>query len=153
MNVETWIVPVVFWIAIVAIVALQVRGRSAAERERQQTLRVLIERGQPLDGELIKQLAAPPVRRSPVAVSTGLAIGGTIVAFFGVGLAVLGLFLGMDEPDALRPVVGSGSLFLATGTGLLVAGRLQRRLQGQAAAMQEAPQARAGVPAGGDARD
>jgi Domain of unknown function (DUF6249) len=121
-----WLVPTVFWAAVVLIVALNVRARMAAERERQQTLRTLIERGQPLDADLVRQLLAGSTeRKSPFA----LVVAGIVVAAFGLGLALLGVFIGQIDSEALLPLLGSGGLFFMVGVGLLVAALVQRRLQ------------------------
>jgi hypothetical protein len=121
-----WLVPTVFWAAVVLIVALNVRARMAAERERQQTLRTLIERGQALDADLVRQmLAGSTEHKSPFA----LVVAGIVVASFGLGLALLGVFIGQIESEALMPLLGSGGLFFMVGGGLLLAALAQRRLQ------------------------
>ncbi len=121
-----WLVPTVFWAAVVLIVALNVRARMAAERERQQTLRTLIERGQALDADLVRQLLAGSTeRKSPFA----LVVAGIVVASFGLGLALLGVFIGQIDSEALLPLLGSGGLFFMVGGGLLLAALAQRRLQ------------------------
>ena len=106
-----WLVPTVFWAAVVLIVALNVRARMAAERERQQTLRTLIERGQALDADLVRQmLAGSTEHKSPFA----LVVAGIVVASFGLGLALLGVFLALEVPG---PWIAPALLALAFARG------------------------------------
>jgi hypothetical protein len=124
------LVGVVFWVAIFGIVAVQAWGRRAAERERQQTLRSAIERGQQLDPAMLEKILAGQTqsRGSPY----GLLIAGVIVLFAGAGLALLGVFVGADDAEAFKGVVGSAGLIGMVGLGLCVAYALKRRLERQA---------------------
>ena len=126
------IVGVVFWVAIFGIVAVQAWGRRAAERERQQTLRSAIERGQQLDPAMLEQILASQTRPQPRGSSYGLLIGGVVVLFAGAGLALLGLFEGAKDPEEFKGVVGSAALIGMIGLGLCVAYALKRRLEANA---------------------
>ena len=135
------IVGVVFWVAIFGIVAVQAWGRRAAERERQQTLRSAIERGQQLDPAMLEQILASQTRPQPRGSSYGLLIGGVVVLFAGAGLALLGLFEGAKDPEEFKgcmmrrtraDVVGSAALIGMIGLGLCVAYALKRRLEANA---------------------
>jgi len=124
------LVGVVFWVAIFGIVAVEVWGRRSAERERQQTLRSAIERGQQLDPAMLEKILAGQTRSrgSPY----GLLIAGVIVLFAGAGLALLGVVVGADDADAFKGMVGSAGLIGMVGLGLCVAYALKRRLERQA---------------------
>jgi len=124
------LVGVVFWVAIFGIVAVEVWGRRTAERERQQTLRAAIERGQQLDPAMLEKILAGQTqsRGSPY----GLLIAGVIVLFAGAGLALLGVVVGADDADAFKGMVGSAGLIGMVGLGLCVAYALKRRLERQA---------------------
>jgi len=124
------IVGVVFWVAIFGIVAVQVWGRRTAERERQQTLRAAIERGQQLDPAMLEKILAGQTqsRGSPYS----LLIAGVVVLFAGAGLALLGVVVGADDADAFKGMVGSAGLISMVGLGLCVAYALKRRLEQQA---------------------
>jgi hypothetical protein len=130
MDVHSSMVGVIFWVAIFGIVAVKVWGSRSAERERQQTLRAAIERGQQLDPAMLEKILAgqPQSIGSPY----GLLIGGVVVLFAGAGLALLGVFVGADDPEAFKGVVGSAALIGMVGLGLCVAYALKRRLERQA---------------------
>lgn len=119
----------IFWGALVLIVLIGAVRRHLSERERQQTLRIALERGANLDPDMLQRLLAPAERRrSPQA----LMVAGAVTIGFGVGLALLGAFLSQgapDQQDALMPLLGSGCLFAAVGAALFVASRLLRRSQ------------------------
>jgi hypothetical protein len=123
-------VGIVFWVAIAVIVFIQVWGKSSAERERQLTLRTAIERGQQIDPAMIEKIMAG--QQKPKQSQFGLLIGGVVVSFAGVGLVLMGLILGTEDPEALKGLVGSGVLVGMVGVGLFVAHVLQRRLQAAA---------------------
>ena len=130
MHIGGEFIGVVFWVAIFGIVAVKVWGSRSAERERQQTLRAAIERGQQLDPAMLEKILAGQTqsRGSPY----GLLIGGVVVLFAGAGLALLGTFVGTDDPEAFKGLMGSGALIGMVGLGLCVAYALKRRLERQA---------------------
>ena len=130
MEVNSSMVGIVFWVAIAVIVFIQVWGKSSAERERQLTLRTAIERGQQIDPAMIEKIMAG--QQKPKQSQFGLLIGGVVVSFAGVGLVLMGLILGTEDPEALKGLVGSGVLVGMVGVGLFVAHVLQRRLQAAA---------------------
>lgn len=121
------LVGVVFWVAIAAIVFINVWGKRSAERERQQTLRLAIERGQQVDPAMIEKIMAGQER--PKSSQHGLLIGGVVVSFAGVGMMLMGLILGQGDIEALRGLIGSGVLVGMVGVGLFVAHRLTRQAQ------------------------
>ena len=130
MEVHSSMVGIVFWVAIAAIVFINVWGKRSAERERQLTLRTAIERGQQIDPAMIEKIMAG--QQKPKQSQFGLLIGGVVVSFAGVGLVLMGLILGAEDPEQLKGLVGSGVLVGMVGVGLFVAHVLQRRLQAAA---------------------
>jgi hypothetical protein len=130
MEVNSSMVGIVFWVAIAVIVFINVWGKRSAERERQLTLRTAIERGQQIDPAMIEKIMAG--QQKPKQSQFGLLIGGVVVSFAGVGLVLMGLILGAEDPEALKGLLGSGVLVAMVGVGLVVAHVLQRRLQAAA---------------------
>ena len=130
MEVHSSMVGIVFWVAIAVIVFINVWGKRSAERERQLTLRTAIERGQQIDPAMIEKIMAG--QQKPKQSQFGLLIGGVVVSFAGVGLVLMGLILGAEDPEALKGLLGSGVLVAMVGVGLVVAHVLQRRLQAAA---------------------
>jgi len=129
-EVNSSMVGIVFWVAIAVIVFIQVWGKSSAERERQLTLRAAIERGQQIDPAMIEKIMAG--QQKTKQSQFGLLIGGVVVSFAGVGLVLMGLILGTEDPEQLKGLVGSGVLVGMVGVGLFVAHVLLRRLQAAA---------------------
>lgn len=127
MEVHGAMVGIVFWVAIAAIVFINVWGKRAAERERQQTLRLAIERGQQIDPQLIEKIMAGD--KKPKESPFGLLIAGVVVSFAGVGMMLMGLILGGGDLQALKGLIGSGVLVGMVGVGLFVAHHLTRKLQ------------------------
>lgn len=121
------LVGVVFWVAIAAIVFINVWGKRSAERERQQTLRLAIERGQQIDPQLIEKIMAGD--KKPKDSQFGLLVAGVVVTFAGLGMMLMGLILGRGDIEALRGLIGSGVLVGMVGVGLFVAHHLTRKLQ------------------------
>lgn len=119
------IVPIFFFLAVFGIVAMTLWRRLMVERERQQTIRLAIERGQALDASLVEKLMAPPPSKEasnpftwPVAIlSTGL------------GLAAFGMFMRQVEEDAFWPLLGSGCMIAIIGAGLFLNAYLRPRLR------------------------
>ena len=118
---------IAFFAGIVLVVLIVSLKRYWSERERQQTLRIALERGAALDPALLQQLLTPPQKpRSP----HGLLVAGLVTVAFALGLLVLGLVLGLGpqaDPEALKGLTGSAALFFFVGAALLIASKLVKR--------------------------
>ncbi len=90
----------------VAIVALVGYFKHQARKQRHETIRLALEKGQPLPAELLDAAAAP---RNDLA-------RGIQTVFIGVGL---GVFLGIFKPD--KPFWAIGLMVFIIGLGQLVA--------------------------------
>lgn len=111
-----------------------VAGIVADYKKRQlalESLRAAIERGQPLDPQLVERLMAPESHdqgMNPVH----LKVGGIIAIAAGVGVGVLAFFLAQVAPVALYPVLGGGVVVVCVGVGLMIAaGAVARHIQQQ----------------------
>lgn len=120
-----------FCLAVVSVVLIVTVRRHLSERERQITLRLALERGTALDPALLQQLLTPPQKpRSP----HGLLVAGLVTVAFSIGLLILGLILGTGpqaDPEALKGLSGSASLFFFVGAALIIAAKLVKRVETQ----------------------
>lgn len=111
-----------FWMFIAAV---SVGGIWDGVRKREaehETLRRMIESGKTPDQELIDKLLGH--RKDP---ARDLKVAGLIVVFTGLGLALMGWLIGINEPNAILPLLGVAGLVGFIGIGLLVAGRFVER--------------------------
>jgi hypothetical protein len=111
-----------FWGFIAAVV---VGGMWYAIREREaqhETLRRIIESGQPVDQALMDKVLG-----GDRVVHRDLKIGGLIVLFVAPGLAVLGWFISFVAEEALMPLLGVAALVAFVGVGLLIASKVAER--------------------------
>ncbi len=98
--------------------------RLMIERERQQTIRLAIERGQALDAALVEKMLAPPNTSPgnpftwPVAILSA-----------GVGLGIFGAFMRQIDEEAFWSLVGTGSMIAIIGAGLFLNAYLRPRLR------------------------
>jgi Domain of unknown function (DUF6249) len=119
-------VPIFFFLSIFGIVAVTLWRRLMVERERQQTIRLAIERGQALDASFIEKLGAPPVPKTPfnpyawpiVVVSTG------------IGFGVFSTFLRHIDEEAFWSVMGVGCMVAIIGLGMFLGAYLRPRPTG-----------------------
>lgn len=91
-------------------------------------LRAAMERGA-LDAGLIDKVMHPrrtATGREPLLRGEGARLAGILVIAFGVGYAILALFIAARAPDARLPMLGVACLFGAIGAGLLVVSRVLR---------------------------
>jgi hypothetical protein len=110
------------WIFVSACV---VGGIWAGIRKREgdhETLRRMVESGQPIDQALVNKLLGGDKR-----LDIDLRVSGLIVLFVAPGLALMGWFLSMLEQAALFPLLGASLLVGCVGIGLLVAAKSAER--------------------------
>ena len=103
-----------FWlfITIVAVVAMLTNHKK--NKAMQETLRMAIEKGVELDPAVIDSLNSHgPEKPEPYFIG-GFAATGT-----GLGLPILGYFLGKIAPAAFYPLVGAGVLVILIGLSLI----------------------------------
>lgn len=114
-----------FWgfIAAVSVAAIwnDVRKRDA----QHETLRRMVESGLPVDQALLDRLL--PLKGGRDTMGRDLKIGGIIVLFVSIGLAILAVFLGQGSEKALYPLLGASGLVLCLGLGLWVASKVISR--------------------------
>lgn len=121
----------IFIVAIVfgSIASLFIVPRYFKSIERQKmadTLRVAIEKGQPLPPEMIDAMSSnvrsPGLPPSPQRdLRTGIIWLGV-----GLGFAALGLAVSFDEPDALYPIFGLAAFPIFIGLAFVALGLMNR---------------------------
>ena len=117
-----------FWGFLAAVVVAGIVAGiwdSIRKREVQhETIRRLIESGQPIDSELMDKLLSPDDGGNK-RFDRDLKITALWVLPIAPGLAIFGLILG--EPDALAPLLGVSALLACMGIGFLVAAKIAER--------------------------
>jgi hypothetical protein len=114
------LIPLTFFAMIAAIVIAPRYLKSLERQKMAETLRAAIERGQPLPPEMINVLTADV--KPPSSPQKDLRRGVILVAV-ALGLVALGLVLGIDEPDATYPLIGSAAIPGFIGLALIVISR------------------------------
>ena len=114
-----------FWAFVAVCVAAGAAQAIFRNRETQKTIRLAIEKGQTLDPATLERLLKGDVAAPPASGQTrfGLITGGLVMLCIGVGLAVMGWFISLDQPGAFHPMLGVGSLVGLIGVALLIASR------------------------------
>ena len=113
---EETIVPVVLFIAIALTFCAKYFFAYRSRQDTQNTVRVALERGQPLSPELLDRLGqAPPPKRNDLR-------RGVVGVCLGIGLGVFGFVLG--EEEAVRPMLAVAMVPLLLGLAYLVLWRL-----------------------------
>lgn len=115
-------VGVAFWAFVAIAVLAGVWLAYARNRETQKTIRLAIEKGMQLDPAVIDTL----VVRKP-AKPEDYWIGGVICIALGVGLPIMGYFVGRIEPEGFYPIAGAGVLVGLTGISLVICGLMVSR--------------------------
>lgn len=115
-----------FWGFIAATVFAGVWNGIRKRDAQHETVRRLIESGQPIDQQLLERLAL---------VGDGgnkrhdqeLHVTALWLLPVSVGLAIFALVLGSDVPEALAPLLGAAGLTACLGVGWLIAARIAAR--------------------------
>jgi len=101
------LVPLGFFLMIVAIVVVPNWLKSRERRELQGTLRAAIDKGQPLPPEVIDAMTKN-VKTAPTSLSDLRT--GVIWLAVGLGICAFGFFIGYEHSDAYTPMLGIGSI-------------------------------------------
>lgn len=135
---------IVFWIGLFGWLAFHAWAKVQRERERQQTLRRFAERGTPLDQQTIEKLL-PQAHgwrgghggdhpHSLESMARGMTVGGIVMTFAGVGLALGAQVIGRTNEDALYGMSTGAVVVGCLGLGLITASYVLRRMRGRHAA-------------------
>jgi len=118
MDEEVYIVAIVFF-SIAAVFGLWVYFRFRSRAEKQHTIRLALEKGTELSPDFIKQLGeAEPSKDRDLR-------RGLIWMALGLAMAILGL--GINQPDAIGPMLGSAAFPALIGVAYLVMWRYGAR--------------------------
>jgi hypothetical protein len=110
------LVPIVLFLVIAVTYCVKYYFAHRTRQDVQNTVRVALERGDPLSAELLDRLVqAPAPKRTDLR-------RGVVGICLGIGLGVFGLVLG--EPEAVRPMLAVGMVPLLLGLAYLMLWRL-----------------------------
>ena len=120
------LIPISLFAMIAALVIVPRYFKSIERQKMAETVRVAIEKGQPLPNELIDALSTnvrgPGLPASPQRdLRTGIIWMGV-----GVGLAGMGLAISFAEPDALFPFLGLAAFPVFIGLAFIALGLLNK---------------------------
>jgi hypothetical protein len=126
-----------FWVGLFTWFGIMAWSRYLREQERQKTLRAFAERGTPLDKEMMEKLfpaaawqqESQPWQSSSENTVRGLAIGGIVTLFAGVGLLIGAQLIGQIAREALFGMSAGGIIATCVGLGLVTSSWALRRMQ------------------------
>ena len=115
-----------FWAFVAAVVVAGIWNGIRKREAQHETIRRLIESGQPIDQELIDKVLdlsdGEDQRHDRAFKITAMWVLPTAV-----GMAIFGLILGSQDPDRLVPILGVSALLAVLGIGFLVASKIAAR--------------------------
>ncbi len=103
-----------FWMFIAAATVGGIWDGVRKRDAEHETLRRMIESGKQPDPELIDKLLGH--KKDP---ARDLKVGGIIVVFVSIGLAIMGWFIGLEDTNAFNALLGVSGLVAFVGVGLL----------------------------------
>ncbi len=115
---ELWI-PIVFFVSVTVAFCLWLYFRYKARLATQETFRLALEKGSELSPEFVKQLAEPEPSKDK-DLRRGL-------IWIALGIALLLLAFGVNEPDAMGPMIGSAAFPGLVGLAYLIMWRFGKR--------------------------
>lgn len=115
-----------FWGFIAAVVVSGVWFDIRKREAQHETVRRIIESGKPIDDELMDKLLSLGSGKSE-RLDRGFKITGFIMIPASVGLALFGLIMGTQFPDAELPLLGAAALVGCIGLGFLVLAQIVKR--------------------------
>ncbi len=118
-----WI-PIIALLVTGAVIILPSYFKSQDRQRIADALRVSIERGDPLPTELVAALAG---RVKPAASPDRDLRTGIIWIGIAFGIAVMGVVMGVEEPDATYPMLGIAAFPGFVGLAFVVLGLINRK--------------------------
>ena len=115
-----------FWGFIAAVVVAGIWYDIRKKESQQETIRRLVESGQPIDQELMDRLLSRDGEKAD-RLDRNFQLVGLILLPVAVGLAQLGYVLGLQNADARLPLFGVAALVACVGFGFFVASAVARR--------------------------
>ena len=112
-----------FWGFIAAVVVAGIWYDVRKREAQHETLRRLIESGQPIDQVVIDRLLSV-IGGNNRNLDRDLKVAGVITLSSAPGFALMGWFIGFASPGVFEPLLGVGSLAACAGIGLLVASKI-----------------------------
>lgn len=114
-----------FWGFLAAVTVAAIWYYARKREAQHETLRRMIESGQPIDHALVDKLLSLSGGGSE-HLDRDLKISGLITLFIAPGLALMGWFISQESEQALLPLLGVSALVGFIGIGLLVASKAVR---------------------------
>lgn len=115
---DDWI-PIVFFVAVTVVFSLWFYFKYKARIATQETFRLALDKGSELSPEFIRQLAEPEPSNDK-DLRRGL-------IWIALGVAMLLLAVGVNEPDAMGPMMGSAAFPGLVGVAYLIMWRFGSR--------------------------
>ena len=115
-----------FWGFLAAVVVGGIWYDIRKKESQQETLRRLFESGQPINEKVMDRLLSQSSDKGE-RLDRAFKLTGVILLPAAVGLAVLGMVLGMEYPDTRMPLLGVSGLVACLGLGFLGAASMARR--------------------------
>ena len=109
-----------FWLFLAVVVGGGMWFDARKKESQQETLRRLVESGQNVDSAVIDKMLRTTTGKE--RKDRDLNVGGIITLFVGVGMAVMGWFIGQFDAQAFKALLGVGAMIGMIGVGLLLAG-------------------------------
>ena len=115
-----------FWGFIASVVVAGIWFDIRKREAQHETVRRLVESGQPINQELMDKLLALSDDKSE-RLDRNLKIAGLIILPVAVGIAIFGLVLGTAFPQSQIPLLGAAALVACIGFGLLWVSKIVER--------------------------
>jgi hypothetical protein len=114
-----------FWVFIAAVSVASIWDGIRKREAKHETVRRVIESGQPIDQELMDKLLLQNIGRE--RSDRDFKIAGMWILPVSVGMAVFGLIMGSSYPQSQAPLLGVSALLACLGIGFLVAAKIVDR--------------------------
>ena len=115
-----------FWGFIASVVVAGIWFDIRKREAQHETIRRLVESGQPINQELMDKLLALSDGKSK-RLDRDFKVTGLIMLPVAIGIAVFGLILGTKAPQAQIPLLGAAALVACIGFGFLWASKVVER--------------------------